>query len=153
MISHLVPEARVVACHIFHGGTTLLSPDLYNEDEDGPMENQEDSRSEGADMRSAAGERTRMSTLDDMHERDTPDGSDVDMTEPDSTRPHAIKYPFSPAWIEEEALILLGKIQKNALAEKTADRSKVLLAGHGLGGIVVKKVMLTFSNAVLEFTS
>lgn len=153
MIKNLVPEARVVSCHIFNGGTTLHPPDLYNEDENGPIEKQEGSKSEGEDMRSAAGERTRMSALDGVNKRERSDGSDVDMSEADSMRPDAVMYPFSAAWIEEEALILLGTIQKNALAEKTADRSKVLLAGYGLGGIVVKQVLATFPNAVLELTS
>ena len=148
MINHLVPEARVVACHIFHGGTTLHSPDLYNEDED----EQEGSTSEGEDMRSAAGDRTRMPALDGVNKSEESDGSGVDMSEADSMRPDAVRFQFSPAWIEEEALILLGTIQKNALAEKTADRSKVLLAGYGLGGIVVKQVLVAFPNVAVELT-
>ena len=46
----------------------------------------------------------------------------------------------SHTWIEEEALSLLKTIQKEVSTTMTASRSKVLLAGYGLGGLVVKQV-------------
>ena len=47
----------------------------------------------------------------------------------------------SRTWIEEEALSLLKAIQKKVSTEMTGSRSKVLLAGYGLGGLVVKQVL------------
>jgi hypothetical protein len=55
-----------------------------------------------------------------------------------STTPHDI---FSPAWVKNEALYLLERIQQHGLTSAWSDRSKALLAGYEFGGIVVKQVM------------
>ena len=43
--------------------------------------------------------------------------------------------------VEEEALSLLKTIQKEISIRMTANRSKVLLAGYSLGGLVVEQVL------------
>jgi hypothetical protein len=164
MINHLVPEARVFEHHIFRSDAALHPQDLDTEDEDEPIEEQEGRKSEGEGMRSAAGEKTEIPTPDKVDKREKCGGSGIDISEADNARPVAVEamegsvaenedtigdsvsvtsvttHQFSPAWIEKEALALLGTIQQNTPTEKTADQSKVLLAGYGFGGIVVKQV-------------
>jgi len=168
MINHLVPEARVFEHHIFRGDAALHPQDLDTEDEDKPIEEQEGQKSEGEGMRSAAGEKTEIPTPDKVDKREKCGGSGIDISEANNARPVAVEamevsvaenegtigdsvsvtsvttHQFSPAWIEKEALALLGTIQQNTPKEKTANQSKVLLAGYGFGGIVVKQVQVTF---------
>ena len=47
---------------------------------------------------------------------------------------------FTPPWIENKALSLLDAIQKHSPTDKSGDRRRVLLAGYGFGGIIVKRV-------------
>lgn len=47
---------------------------------------------------------------------------------------------LSPTWTKTEALNLLGRIQQDALSDGPQSQGKVLLAGYGFGGIVVKQV-------------
>ena len=152
-----------------HGNTALHPLKLHDDAEDSPIQGQEGRESRGEGMGFAAGDRRPMSALDEVNKREKSDGSHFDTSEADSMRPVAVEvidafdlgnehtnvpaHPFSPAWIEEEALALLGTIQKDALAEKITDRSKVLLAGYGFGGIVIKQVLVTSSKVVLDLTS
>ena len=48
---------------------------------------------------------------------------------------------FSQFWIEEEAQSFLKTSQKDVSTKMIANGSKVLLAGYGLGGLVVKQVL------------
>ncbi|KAH8743652.1 hypothetical protein BGZ57DRAFT_779192 [Hyaloscypha finlandica] len=54
----------------------------------------------------------------------------------------AVSDPFSSASIEREALGLLETIRTHARGNKDIHRSRVLLAGHGFGGIVVKQAII-----------
>ena len=49
-------------------------------------------------------------------------------------------HQFSQFWIKEEAQSLLKTIQ-DVSTKMIANRSKVVLAGYGLGGLVVKEVL------------
>ena len=51
-----------------------------------------------------------------------------------------VSDPFSSASIEKEALHLLDTIRSNARTNEDSHGSKILLAGYGFGGIVVKQV-------------
>ena len=172
MIKHLVPEARVIAHQIFHDDAALYPPDLDAENEDRPIGEQEGRESEGENIQAAAtGAIAHRPDPDEANKRAKFDGLDVDArsvavkaidasaleNEDTSEDPVLVTsvatHLFSPAWIEEEALALLEMIQKNAPTEKTANRNKVLLAGYGFGGIVVKKVLVDSSNAVVDLPS
>ena len=50
---------------------------------------------------------------------------------------HAV---FSPAWIRDEALDLLGRIHQDAPQKHEHDLGRVVLAGYGPAGIIVKQV-------------
>jgi hypothetical protein len=50
---------------------------------------------------------------------------------------------FSPGWIQTEAVKLLSRIQKRAEGDSGHSQNKVLLAGYGFGGIVVKQVQVS----------
>ncbi|KAF2655727.1 hypothetical protein K491DRAFT_716020 [Lophiostoma macrostomum CBS 122681] len=54
---------------------------------------------------------------------------------------------FSPAWIKNEALNLLGRIHQNAPQKHECDLGRALLAGYGLAGIIVKQVVLLANTA------
>lgn len=54
---------------------------------------------------------------------------------------------FSSGWIRREALDLLNRIQRHG--DASAGNRRVILAGHGFGGIVAKQV--TVSNFFLKF--
>ena len=158
LIKDLVPEARVITRHVFDGHATWHPLHLYPENEDGPTKEQEGRESESEGMSPAAGETTKLRTADQANQRERSDGSDVDISEVDTLRPIAVEavrafesdkedtigdsepYQLDPASIEEESLALLESIQENAPIAKTGDRNKVLLAGYGFGGIVVKQV-------------
>lgn len=47
---------------------------------------------------------------------------------------------FSSAWVNSEAFRLLKRVQQEAPTQTTSHPSKVLLAGYGFGGIIIKKV-------------
>lgn len=49
---------------------------------------------------------------------------------------------FSPAWIRSEAYYLLRQMHKDLGSQKPGITKRVLLAGHGFGGIVIKQVRL-----------
>ena len=125
MIQHLIPEARVFAPHGSRGYAALNLPDLSTEDDDGPFEN----------VREVAVEETEPPLTEDKNT--IGDSSSVTSLAVDQ---------FSPEWIEEEALILLKAIHENAPTGETAHRGKLLLAGYGFGGIVVKKVVFDYSE-------
>ena len=170
MIQHLVPEARIFAPDSSGGYAALNLQDLFTEDDDGPVEDQEGQKLHREGRGSAIDDQKTNPTLGEVNEREEPDGSDVDISEVDSVRHVAIKeiepplredkdmigdsefvtslavHQSSHNWIEEEALTLLGTIQKNTPTERTAHRSKLLLAGYGFGGMVVKQVLVTSSN-------
>ena len=55
---------------------------------------------------------------------------------------------FSQFWIEEEAQSLLETIQKDVSTKMIANRSRVVLAGYGLGGLVVKQVLHILLNNI-----
>ncbi len=170
MIQHLVPEARIFAPHSFGGYAALNLPDSLTEDDDGPVEDQEDQNPHREGRGSAIDDQSTKSTPGEVNEREEPDGSDFDISEVDSVRHVAVKeieppltedkdtigdsvfvtslavHQSSPNWIEEEALTLLRTIQKNAPTERTVHQSKLLLAGYGFGGMVVKQVLVISSN-------
>lgn len=165
MIKHLVPEAYVSEHPIFR------------EDEDGPVEEQGSREFEDGSMRSAAGEKTGMSIEDVVGKGDKSDNSEAEISEAKKAIPVAFEtmaplvveiedmiedsasvtsvatYQFSPAWIEKEALALLETIRQTDPTEKIASRNKVLLAGYGFGGIVIKQVTVTCPSAVVHFAS
>ena len=170
MIQHLVPEARIFAPLSFGGYAALNLPDILTEDDDRPVEDQEGQKPHHEGRGSAIDDQNTNPTPGEGNEREEPDGSDVDISEVDSTRHVAVKeieppsmedkdtivdsvfvtssavHQSSPNWIEEEAMTLLGTIQKNAPKERTVHRSKLLLAGYGFGGMVVKQVPVISSN-------
>lgn len=79
--------------------------------------------------------------------RDSADGEEtVEEQEGQTSVVSSATRQSSHSWIEEEALSLLKTIQKEVSTEMTANRSKVLLAGYGLGGLVVKQVLASFIN-------
>ncbi|KAG5760011.1 hypothetical protein H9Q72_011870 [Fusarium xylarioides] len=57
---------------------------------------------------------------------------------------------FSPGWIQTEAVNLLSRIQKRAESDSGHSQNKVLLAGYGFGGIVVKQAIIT-ANTTPQF--
>ena len=79
--------------------------------------------------------------------RDSADGEQtVEKQEGQTSVASSATRQSSHIWIEEEALALLITIQENAPIVNAAKRSKVLLAGYGFGGIVVKQVLVNFVN-------
>ena len=147
--------------------------DLSAEDEDRSVEEREGLIPRDEGLRSAAGEKIKMPNPDEVYKGERPGGSGIVINEVDGTRPVAVEmketfesenedivgdsvsvtsvatHQFSSAWIKEEALAL----QKNALESKNAHRNKVLLAGYGFGGIVVKNVLMSPSNALVDLLS
>lgn len=130
-VKSLVPEAQVYEHRILHSiqGNQLHADDLRHPDaqedhssqapEDGAAgENEEPLRLGGqqptSQGRPAAGSVTSVGNLDFS----------------------------SQTWIEMEALDLLGRLQKHT-AHDTAFGSNLLLAGYGLGGIIIKQVSFT----------
>lgn len=72
----------------------------------------------------------------------------VEEQECQTSLPSLATGQFSHSWIEEEALSLLKTIKKEVSTKVTANRGKVLLAGYGLGGLVVKQVLnIPFSKS------
>ena len=164
LIVDLVPEARVITHHVFDGHATRHPLHLYPEDEDGPIEEQAGRGSASKRMSSAAREAAKLRTADEADKREISNGPDVDISEGNTLRPNAAEavrtfdsdkegtigdsepiasaatYQLHPASIEEEALALLESIHENAPIDKTGNRNKVLLAGYGFGGIIVKQV-------------
>ena len=69
------------------------------------------------------------------------DSADGEQTVGQTSMASSATRQSSHTWIEEEALSLLKAIQKEVSTEMTGSRSKVLLAGYGLGGLVVKQVL------------
>ncbi|KAK7402650.1 hypothetical protein QQX98_011596 [Neonectria punicea] len=57
---------------------------------------------------------------------------------------------FSPAWIQSEALDLLGRIGQGTPTDHGECRNKVLLAGYGFGGIIVKQAVI-IANTLPHF--
>ncbi|KAI6091770.1 hypothetical protein F4821DRAFT_280140 [Hypoxylon rubiginosum] len=49
---------------------------------------------------------------------------------------------FSSAWVNSEAFRLLKRVQQEAPTQTTSHPSKVLLAGYGFGGIIIKKAIV-----------
>ena len=60
---------------------------------------------------------------------------------------------FSQFWLEREALALLQAIQKNAVLQDSMDEGRLLLAGFGFGGIVVKKVKVSYDLECVSNTN
>lgn len=165
MIKHLLPKALVYKYPILR------------EDKDETVEEQGSRESEDEGMRSAAGEKPEISIGSIVGKGGKSDGSEVDVNEAENVIPVAVEtmvslmaknedmtedsasvtsmatHQLSPAWIEKEALDLLGTIQQKGSIEKTAGRSKVLLAGYGFGGIVVKQVAVTCPSTVINHAS
>ena len=125
MIQHLVPEARVFAPHGSRGYKALNLPDLSTEDDDCPVEK----------AREVAVKETEPPLTEDKNTI----GDSVSVTS-------LAVHQFSPNWIEEEALTLLRTIHENDPTWGTTRRSKLLLAGYGFGGIVVKQVLVISSQ-------
>ncbi|KAK1505510.1 ankyrin-1 [Colletotrichum abscissum] len=169
MIPNLVPEARVYQHNIFRHDVVSELQDLSSEDEDdreslavdeqqapdGPEERERDRDGIPAslvgprlispklisDIRNPdtgnSVKEARMASIEkeyDEHIATTDDAASVESQ---------VAHPFySPAWIESEALELLIRIQKHAPQEAIKDRNRVLLAGYGFGGIVVKQAII-----------
>ena len=137
MIQHLTPEARVFAPHGSRTYKALNLPDLSIEDYDGSVADQEGQKPHAKGSTSA---------IDDQNTDPAPD--ELPLTEGKNNIGDSLSVinlavqQFSPEWIEEEAMILLRTIHENARTEGTAHRSKLLLAGYGFGGIVVKQVLV-----------
>lgn len=162
MIKHLVPEARVSE-----------HPILREE----PVDEQGSQGSEDEGMHSAASKKTKMSIKDVLVKGEKSDGSKLDISEAERAIQDAVEtmvppvaenenmiedvasvisvptHQFSPAWIEKEALALLGTIEQTGPTGKTVGQSKVLIAGYGFGGIVVKQVLMTCSATVVNHAS
>ena len=137
MIQHLVPEARVFAPYGSRTYKALNLPDLSTEDDDGSVADQEGQKPHA---------KGRASAIDDQNTDPAP--GELPLREDKNTIGDSLSVislavqQFSPEWIEEEALILLRTIHENAPTEGTAHRSKLLLAGYGFGGIMVKQVLV-----------
>lgn len=149
MIRHLLPEASVL-CH-----------DIFCRDVDIPLQCRDGDEDDGDELSVHSKKEKTLSTPkldgqpgpDDVEREKTPG----DMTEDDLTgaistdvmdsaddlaavSSIAIGDFFTPGWIDSEAYYLLERIQKETHDQNTGHPSKVLLAGYGFGGIVVKQV-------------
>ncbi|SPN98681.1 uncharacterized protein DNG_01725 [Cephalotrichum gorgonifer] len=120
VIEGIVPEAEIVRHDIFRGDPNSRPADV----------------SAARKTTAEEPEDQGTSTLKD----DISDG-DVHADSASATSVAAHNF-FTPEWIEEEGVQLLSRIQKHARSEETGDRPQVVLAGHGLGGVIVKQAIV-----------
>jgi len=158
MIQHLVPEASVVRHNIFRRDIDvhLRGFEGAEETEAGiqPIEGSRMSTPEPKDPAKLDGSEPPSgirSELDGKHDDITgvEGPGDITLDEVDnqsaigdsaSVTTVTIGDFFSSAWMGNEAYHLLERIQQESLSNKHGSTSKVLLAGYGFGGIVVKQV-------------
>ena len=137
MIEHLVPEALVFLHPIFSGGSTPRSQDIDTDGAECPGQEQQD------DMRLSVPGRSAVMAISDEELDDaglvSSEAIEADFDDSASVA-SIVSDPFSSASIEKEALHLLDTIRSNARTNEDSHGSKILLAGYGFGGIVVKQV-------------
>ncbi|KAF4448950.1 putative ankyrin repeat protein [Fusarium austroafricanum] len=109
MISHIVPEARVLSHPIFAREESVSGP----------------SSNSWGQVGESSHDLTKTACQDDGLSSDTEDSE-----------------RYLPASIHEKALSLLKAIQANAPEDVRGERSEILLAGHGFGGLVIKKAII-----------
>jgi hypothetical protein len=160
-IHHLVPEASVVRHNIFRRDidVPLQHQDEGDENEvdvqpdeeiklptsnpdDRPGRDGPEAEQIPADMPPKPGRKPDDSGGDDFVGDVSLDeiNHDDDVGDSASVTTVAIGDFFSSAWIGKEAYHLLERIQRETLRNESGNATKILLAGHGLGGIVVKQV-------------
>lgn len=158
MIRHLLPEASVVCYDIFRCDVDM--PLQCQDEDDGnelsvhsnndqtlstpKLDGQPGPDNLEAEQLSASTALKHEKTFGDMTDDDLTRviGTDVMVFMEDlaTVSSVAIGGFFTPGWIDSEAYSLLERIQKETLDQNTGQPSKVLLAGYGFGGIVVKQV-------------
>lgn len=169
-IKGLVPEARVVSRNIFRydaagaqeeacikGGVDAESFEAHATDsipsESGPNDTgpQTSTAIENRQHEKSGNKVTDVNilgttALDQTAESERPFGKIRHMAamgDSTSENNQSTQNLFSTDLIRKEALDLLLCVQEDVSAERSVNRSKVLLAGYGFGGIVVKKVIPT----------
>ncbi|KAL6414272.1 Ankyrin-1 [Ilyonectria robusta] len=160
MIRHILPEASVVCHDIFrcdvdiplkrrdeddadelsvhsNNDQTLSTPKLDGQPGPGDVEAEQPSANTALDHEK---------TLGDMADDDLTRviGTDVMVYLDDlaTVSSVAIGGFFTPGWIDSEAYSVLERIQKETPDQNTGHPSKVLLAGYGFGGMVVKQAIV-----------
>ncbi|UKZ77698.1 hypothetical protein TrVFT333_005422 [Trichoderma virens FT-333] len=141
MMETLIPEARVLKHTIFRGGT-LRNP--KNQDPSNELADPEDGCGpKELDLDDGGG------IKDGAKDEEAPGLENVletTVAELDTLKQNI----FLPEWIDSEAMELLGRIERNILREKRSFRHKIVLAGYGFGGIIIKKAVIT-ANSALRF--
>ena len=146
MIHHLVPEARILHYSSFSGDVILQSRDTGTdiEDEDDVLgnENESDFKAVQDGLLSVPTDPLNLAVSDAEGDDTGPVAFDEGGIDFEDSQSVASTTPdhFSVASIENEALGLLKSIQSHAPTDKSMGRGKILLAGYGFGGIVVKQV-------------
>ncbi|PNP80395.1 hypothetical protein FNYG_05994 [Fusarium nygamai] len=162
MIRNLVPEAHVRMHNIFRDYNYESLQEIHetldeNENDDADDDNLDDSPDE---------EVTRVppSDMGESEERDDSNSPQTMSTALPAVNATSISKAgevssmatvpayeaFSPGWIQTEAVNLLSRIQKRAESDSGHSQNKVLLAGYGFGGIVVKQAIIT-ANTTPQF--
>ncbi|KAJ3547132.1 hypothetical protein NM208_g1667 [Fusarium decemcellulare] len=158
MIKCLVPEAPVSPHNIFRhcASESLQEYDLSPDDDeygvqDGRLPPSEDRKSSLDDVAQSENKLEH-----DVHGATSLLSSDAealrvntaaDLLSIPSLTSHAA---FSPGWIQNEALSLLDRIQDRFTPGTNQTRSKVLLAGYGFGGIIIKQAVI-IANTTPQF--
>jgi hypothetical protein len=138
LIDQLVPEARVLSYSVFGNDATDRNTFLQKSDPRGSYDHTAEilatspSAVSGMTMNTLAGDPT---VVDTRH----PGGDDAASIA--TTASTAFQDSFWSASIEKEALALLGFIHRNIPDDEDGSRHKILLAGYGFGGIIVKEVI------------
>lgn len=168
MVGNLVPEARVFQDDLFSSDAAPHSDDIDIEDEadvEPSATNEVPTLEVEGESGSTVGE-IDGNSVNKTHKREI-SGSEFDDADhtgsfifdgmkslPETLEHNGIEDSTSearggapnfssPAWIEIKALELLNHIQKHAPPKERGDQCKVLLAGYGFGGMVVKQVRTT----------
>jgi hypothetical protein len=140
ILSHLVPEARIIVRPIFGGNTAASTVfantvEVVNAGEENQSQAQPDQTVGDETSRSFSGDEARANIEANAAERFFP----VAQTDWDAASNASTASEFFPEIsIEKEALDLLDTIQRDS--SKNADRGRIILAGYGFGGIVLKQV-------------
>lgn len=150
MISHLVPEAQILSHFIFGGRMTCLQ-DMDTDDEQDPVPGQQ----AGGAVSARNSPRPRETTPTSVSDEDNNHmgAASFQVTEGDLEDAESVaSMAYDPFWspsIEKEALTLLNQI-RDITKDGDVQRRRILLAGYGFGGIVVKQVRM---SRVQEVTS
>ena len=149
LISYLVPEAQVLSHFIFGGEMTSCLQEMDTDDTQDPVSGQQ-ARGVVSARNSLIPREAIPTGVSDEEINHTGASflvTEGDLEDVESVASTACDSFWSPS-IEKEALTLLNQIREITKHED-AQRRRILLAGYGFGGIVVKQVCRMYRKSLL----